>query len=134
METDASVAMQAQRDGAQQAVKANDNAAKAASAAQQSMQARMHHMDRQLAARAEELDSLRREMTLVATEAEEWRAKGVEAHGQLQGNARAAEDAKARVQVLERQAQQKDDAIAQLKRQLDTTLESKCASYMSRRA
>ena len=119
--------MQAQRDGAQEAATTSESEGKAAAAAQQAMHSRMLHMERQLAARTETLASLRKELSLMASEAEAWRTKGVELQSQLQGSARAAEDAQARVQLLQRQAQQKDDELETRKQQLEALANSKCA-------
>jgi regulator of replication initiation timing len=119
--------MQKQRDNAQEALRAHASEGRAASAAQQSALARVQHMETQLAARVDELGSLRRELSMAANESEEWRAKGVALATQLDASGRAAEAAKARAKVLENQVQQRDDDVMNLKKQLSALMDSRCA-------
>jgi chromosome segregation ATPase len=124
--------LQAQRDTAQEALKTHGTEAKAAAASVQSAHVRVHHMEKQLAARVDELDNLQLEYNMMATEAEEWRAKGVALSVQLEASVRAVDASKARAKVLTSQVQQRQDEMANLKHQLTTLNDHRCVSQVWR--
>ena len=118
--------VQAQRDTARDALKADASHGKAAAAAQQAALARVRHMDTQLTARVAELDGVRGELSARSKEADDWRTKGVALSVQLEASERALEASQGRGKVLENQLGHKESEIANLQRQLAVLHDCRC--------